>query len=58
MHPGLAILDIDQPRAEIEASIRNSALEDRHARFLAKYRTGMLMAILCCTLLHQTYVCI
>lgn len=37
MHPGLAISDIDRPRAEIEASIRNSALEDRHARFLAEY---------------------
>lgn len=37
MHPGLAITDIDQPQAEIEASIRNSALEDRHARFLAEY---------------------
>lgn len=37
MHPGLAITDIDQSRADMEAFIRNSALEERHARFLADY---------------------
>lgn len=37
MHPRIAISEIDPSQAQVEASIRNSALEERHARFLAEY---------------------
>ena len=37
MHPRLAISEIEPSQAQVEASIKNSALEERHARFLAGY---------------------
>jgi hypothetical protein len=37
MHPRIAISEIEPSQAQVEASIKNSALEERHARFLAEY---------------------
>jgi hypothetical protein len=37
MHPRLAISEIEPSRAQVEASIKNSALEKRHARFMVEY---------------------
>jgi hypothetical protein len=37
MHPRLAISEFEPSRAQVEASIKKSALEERHARFLADY---------------------
>ncbi|KAM0714630.1 hypothetical protein Q7P37_009926 [Cladosporium fusiforme] len=37
MHPRLAISEFEPSQAQVEASIKDSALEERHARFLAEY---------------------
>jgi hypothetical protein len=44
MHPRLAISEFEPSRAQVEASIRNSALEEKNARFLAEYIKEVFLA--------------
>jgi hypothetical protein len=44
MHPRLAISEFKPSRAQVEASIRNSALKERHVRFLAEYIKELFLA--------------